>query len=252
MSHFSFDGGHTLLDLEQEIDSHLSAIADREKDIPQLRKAMAFDLATKATSGDAVVEASDFFRQHGLNAVPLSDWSRLRSIAQNVTHTYLATREYRTSDDVRFGSSAGIFDNWPLTTPVLALSGESGQGKSWHGYGIAEYARHFSSLVVIINGAENVDATLNRAASAVWHSIAGHDESIPLSRIAARFQKVVKAQHRWLLLIIDGVSEVAKSIELAQQPWETWGVRVVVTCATQGGACDGRCCPRPLRSASGG
>ncbi|MCH7727797.1 MAG: hypothetical protein IH991_15150, partial [Planctomycetes bacterium] len=107
---------------------------DHHEEIPRIRDAMAFDLARRATDGGAEIEASGFFRDHNLDAVPLSDWSRLRSGAAQQVDTYLALRAYDADLDVRSSRAVTALDDWPKTTPILAVSGESGQGKSWRAY----------------------------------------------------------------------------------------------------------------------
>lgn len=74
--------------------------------------------------------------------------------------------------------------------------------------------------------------TLDRAAFAVWQEIGGHDAAIPLSQIAHRLRKVVGGYiPTWLTLIIDGTLDARKAEEVVHQPWDDWGVRVVLTTA---------------------
>ncbi|MCH7687806.1 MAG: hypothetical protein IH899_14170, partial [Planctomycetes bacterium] len=159
LGNFEFFGGQDVLQLQREIDSHLLALVDHHEEIPQIRDAMALDLARRATAGGAEIEVLSFFRDHGLDAVPLSDWSRLRANATRQVDTYLELRAYDADLDVRSSRAVAALDDWPKTTPILAVSGESGQGKSWRAYRMAVEARPLPQIVVTIDATGNADST---------------------------------------------------------------------------------------------
>ena len=73
LGNFEFVGGQDAANLQKEIDSHLLALVDHHEEIPQIRRAMALDLAERATEGGVEIEAREFFRDHGLDSVPLCD-----------------------------------------------------------------------------------------------------------------------------------------------------------------------------------
>lgn len=235
LGHFEFVGGQSLAALRDEIDAHLLAVIDRQDRLAQVRDALAFDLAQLATAGGAVIDASEFFARHNLDAVPLSDWSRMRSESQRHLRRYLAGGDrYDPERDVRSAAAQRMLHTWAPVTPMLAVSGESGQGKSWHAFAMALHGLHSQNLVVAIDATGTCNATLDSAARALWQDIAGHDESIALPRIAQRVKRVTRTSITpWLMLVIDGVQEAAEAVDLARQPWEEWGIRVVLTCQPQ-------------------
>jgi hypothetical protein len=169
--------------VQHEIDAHLLAVVDRHDEIPRIRDAMAMDLARRATTGGAVISAGDFFRDHRLDATPMNDWACLRANAHREVDTYLRLHGYHQDLDVRLSAAAETLREWPAATPMQAISGESGQGKSWRAFAMAVHARTQRELLVALDAAGDADTTLNRAAQAVWRQVAGHDEAIPLHRI---------------------------------------------------------------------
>ena len=231
LANFEFVGGQDALKLQNEIDAHLLALADHHEQIPEIRDAMILDLARRATIGNAVIDAHTFFRDHGLDSVPLSDWSRLRANSAKQVDTFLARRRYDADLDVRSSRAVSDLNNWPNSSPILAVCGESGQGKSWRAYSMALAARFLPQIVVTIDATGDASSTLQRAAETHWHEITGHDAFIPISQIAERVRRVVGTRIQpWLLLIVDGVQETAEATELVRQPWEEWGVRLLLTC----------------------
>jgi hypothetical protein len=234
LGEFEFVGGQRMDLVQREIDSHLLAVVDRNDAIPQLRDAMAFDLGRRATAGSAEIDVEQFFRSHGLNAIPLTDWSALRARAHGDADTYLRLHGYAADDDLRRDAAATALGAWPRPSPMLALTGESGQGKSWRAYAMAFLARPDAELVLLIDATGDADSTQARCAEGVWQGIAGHDEVIPVSRIADRIRAVLRSTiSTWLLLVIDGVQDQDEANRLARLPWEEWGIRVIFTCPPQ-------------------
>lgn len=234
LGNFEFVGGQDAQLLQQEIDSHLLAVVDQSDEIPRIRDAMAVDLARRAADGGNEIEVYEFFREHNLNAISLSDWARLRLGAASHIDSFVTRHGYDADFDVRGADAITALDDWPITKPILAITGQSGQGKSWRAYRMAIEARTSPQIVLIVDAAGNAESTLSRAARSLWQEIAGHDIEIPISRIADRVRRVIGTQnHPWMLLVIDGVQETVEATALVQQPWEEWGVRVLMTCHPQ-------------------
>jgi HEAT repeat protein len=230
LANFEFIGGQFMENVQKEIDSHLLAIVARNDDIPVIRDALAMELAKLATQGDVEVECREVFRKVGIDATPLTEWASIRRRSQVTTARYLQILGYEFLRDVRVATAKQLIDFWPEEFPILAITGESGSGKSWRAYAICNLAQHGESLCVIVSAGATLDETLNRAAVRIWQEIAGHDVAIPISQIAKRVRAVIGTKpNPWLTLVIDGITDRQHAGELIRLPWEDWGIRLVVT-----------------------
>lgn len=227
---FVFVGGQFREVIQKQIDSYLLGVVDISDDVPTIRKSLVMELASLATIGGKEINCEQFFKENGLNAIPLFDLTRLRKATQKSTRKSLKRLRYEYSEDVRLEAVQDTINNWPETSPVLVISGESGCGKSWRSYGICESELESERLCVISDPGDNIDYTLSRAANRIWQEIAGHDQQIPLIRIGRRLRKVLPGiSFPWLTLIIDGAIDSSQAKELIAQDWDEWGVRVVLT-----------------------
>lgn len=109
--------------------------------------------------------------------------------------------------------------------------------KSWRGFAMCALGARRQSLSVLINAGPTIDATLSRAAEAVWQEIAGHDQFIPLSRISQRVRLEISDNVLpWLTLFVDGTIPHDQALDLVQRHWKDWGIRVAVTVAPSAAA----------------
>lgn len=206
LGHFEFVGGQTKQNVIREIDAHLLAVVDQNDDLQHVRDALAFQLQQLATVGGEQIETSAFFVDQQLRAVPLTDWATLKARGRQRLLRFLSLRNYDHDLDVRHDASDALQRAWPPTTPLLVITGESGQGKSWHAYGIAVASLVGIPLTVVVEAETGASATMDVAARVVWQEIAGHDAAIPLSQIAQRVRTVLRSDiSPWMTLIVDGI-----------------------------------------------
>ena len=72
---------------------------------------------------------------------------------------------------------------WPAERPLLVLSGESGQGKSWQ---LASIARHLSEegeLVLLLPRARSAQEDLQDLADLVFKTVLKFDQGISFDRV---------------------------------------------------------------------
>ena len=120
---------------------------------------------------------------------------------------------------------------WPDNLPMLVLSGESGQGKSWLLYALANRLATEKELAILVEATGDANQDLAQAASLFWRVIKCNDTGPGLDRIAARRRELIHGRaERWLTVFVDGVQDPAEVKGLALAPWEDWNVRLVVTC----------------------
>lgn len=230
LTNFEFVGGQEQSVVKQQIDSHLLTIVDRNDDLSRIRDNLCLELMRRATYGGAQIHCDNFFEEHGLSAIPLSNISLLRKSAQRLAADTVGRLGYETAADVRRTTVETDIRNWPVHIPALVITGESGYGKSWRAFGICDLEQASPRLSVFVPGGSTTDDTLNRASIAIWQETAGHDQTIPLSRVSERLrQSLPQISIPWLTLVLDGVDDVRQAEELINQDWERWGIRLVMT-----------------------
>ena len=217
--------------LEKEVNSLLLALVSFDTQVAEKRDAMLTGLARRAVQGAADIESTQFLAEYGLDSVPLTAWRTLRERSRAYLDGELRRRGYEPCDDVREASAGDIVVRWPADSPMLILSGESGQGKSWLLYALARNLAAERELVIFIEAGGDADKDLERIADIFWRAIKRNDGGPPLDRIADRRRQLLHERaDRWLTVFIDGVQEPSEARALALKPWGEWGVRVAVTC----------------------
>jgi hypothetical protein len=248
LGHFRFVGGRTMKLLQQEVDLYLLQLVEYDSDVPEKRDAMLTDLARIATRGNADIDSSArFLAEHNLASTPFSAWPVLRERSRIHLAGELDRLGYHADEDVRLARARDLALKWVEGKPMLAVAGDSGQGKSWLLYAIAQQFIAGPELIVLVEATGNADDDLNEAARICWHEIKNNDMILPLSRIAERLRRVDRDRTGyWLNLLVDGVQNIEEARGLAKHAWEKWGVRLVVSCEPEvasafEGAAQGRC-----------
>jgi hypothetical protein len=229
LGRLNFIGASAFQGMETEVDSLLLALVDHREQVPEKRNALMTWLARAAVQG-ADVATDELLEKHGLNVTPLTDWVTLREKAQRILSRDLELRQYEEVHDVRAAAAEPLLDGWNTHTPLLGISGESGDGKSWRLYALGRSAVHGPDLVVLVDASGDADGDLQRAADIVWQRVKGNGGSLPLHGIANRHEQLLhRAAWPWLTVLIDGVQSPREAELLALRPVEDWGVRVAIT-----------------------
>ena len=232
LGRFEFAGGQTAERLQKSVDGWLLERIDCAEQLPEKRDAMLIDLARQASRGDARINRQAFLGEHLLDSTSLKDWNTLLHDGAERLKEDFARRGYDATEDVRAENYAHLFSDWLPDKPILLVSGESGQGKSWCLFGIGECISRGHELAVLAIAKGDEDATLQKAANIFWQDIKHNEAQLSLGSIAKRRHKVVQTYaDRWLTILIDGVQEFSEARALAVQPWEEWGIRVAIACA---------------------
>ncbi len=230
LGRFNFVGGRRYERVRGEVDTLLLALVDHSEQVSEKRDALMSWLAGYAAQGDTVVTSDVLLREHGLDVTPLTDWGALRERAQALLRRELTMRLYREENDARAGSARLLWESWGVDTPLLALSGESGSGKSWQLYALGLRAAEDPAITVLIDAAGDSDVDLRRASDTFWQEIKGNGGTLPLSRIAARRRELVhKHAGHWLTILVDNVQSAREAERLARWPVEEWGLRLAIT-----------------------
>ncbi len=232
LSRFNFVGDRAKLAIQREVDSLLLALVSHPTQVVQKREALLGDLMERAACGDAEVRTDDLLRSHGLSVVSLTEWTSIRSRAVATLRRSLEIHQYDNELDVRPVDPDDVEHRWPSSCPLLALSGESGIGKSWEVFAWAYHLATEPGLVVVLDATGSAQQDLAEAASLVWQEFRGQETSPTLSQIAAHVKAVApNLPDPWLTILIDAVQDPEEARQLALKPIEDWGVRLAITAA---------------------
>ncbi len=236
LGRFEFTGGQTQEQLRREVESLLLAIIPSKDQIGAKCNELIGALSTIATRGNVTIHAADFLREHYLGSLPLNPegWPALRKRARTEWQRRRSQLGYEPGQDVRSGRAEETRGRWSPDSPILVLSGESGQGKSWLLYALGEIVSTEPPLVLLIEATGQKESDLAQAKDDFVEMIWGHDEGPALRRIGERIRETVpQLKHPWLTLLIDGLQDSDEADQLARVPWEDWGIRVALSASPQ-------------------
>jgi hypothetical protein len=232
LGHFRFVGEQTMKLLQREVDRYLLQLVEYDSEVPEQRDALLMGLARLATQGGADInDSARFLAEHGLASTPFSAWPVLQERSRIYLAGELERLGYRANEDVRLTRAQDVASEWAGGKPMLVVSGNSGQGKSWLLYALARQLTAGPELIVLVEATGKADGDLEEAARICWHEIKNNDSILWLNRIADRLRRVDSDRAGgWLNLFVDGVQNAEEARGLAKQPWERWGARLLVSC----------------------
>ncbi|HEY3965547.1 MAG TPA: hypothetical protein VGM05_13405 [Planctomycetaceae bacterium] len=231
---FEFDGSQQRDQLQREIDSLLLALADNSDDIPQIRDALAMDLARRASSGNVRIEPAPFLAEHRLNAVPLTAWGQIRDGARRELGSALRRLGYDFNFDVRTIPAARAAMRWQNQQSVLVISGEPGQGKTWLLAAVARHLLDASAPVVWVEGKGDATANEQAAADSFWLDVRGGEGPLRLRQVADRLQRVVPGDGPVRLrALFDGIRTYPEAAALVRASWSEHGIAVAMSCSCE-------------------
>jgi HEAT repeat protein len=128
---------------------------------------------------------------------------------------------------------------WPENQRFLILSGESGQGKTWQISRLAVdwAAQEKGPLVILLESRGEAERDLQKASDLLYMEAIGHDRSIPLERLAARWREIHgETDQPWLVICVDGVQGVREAQALIKDfDWGHWGIHLAMSVPTDVG-----------------
>lgn len=233
LSRFRLDGSNLLESVERQIDLILTHFTPDLNQVKNARLALVSALEERVTKNKGELgkkEIAELFDQHGLNKTSLREWSVHRRKSIEITSSFCSSHGgYTPEDDVRPFCSR-LLQDWPSPkTPILALVGESGNGKSWSLYSLANLlARDYPQLVVALDSSQKSKTDLQTAADTLWHSTAGFPKGNDLPYVHQRFSNVIPGLVTpWLVVLIDGLNDEKSIIELCKHAWPAQGIALV-------------------------
>lgn len=234
LSRFRFLGGITHEGLCTELDRWLLARIGPAERLSEKRDHLLLELGRLACAGNAQVEAEAFLKSSGLAETPLTQWARLSRKTHEHLTGVLRRKQVSLSEDVRPVLTEGILANWTTRSPLLVLTGETGSGKTWHGYRALLTAAASGDVAILVDSRSDADRDLVEAANTFWHRIVGIDEFVPFIRLKARLQRLgPENESRQVTVLVDNVSSPEEAKRLFEEDWEALGIRLAITCPPQ-------------------
>lgn len=231
LQNFYFIGGQTQEIISDKIDTYLSAIIPYNHQCSDIKSKLLSSLLEKACDGNACIDADDFFKEHGLNATSLRNTNNLILNSRTFLKNILKVKGYNSDNDVRPFSIQNLkvlksdYDDRLVTI----LHGESGNGKSWNMYALADsIVRNNEGVIVYIDAKGDCEKDLNNLAAKFNEHIWGHDSGPSLNRIAERFKDLNISKNIWCF--VDNIQDPKEAYDLICQQWEVWGFRLVISC----------------------
>lgn len=158
------------------------------------------------------------------------DWGQISETATKYLTKQTDMRGYKVSQDVKQDCVKDLLSLVSGEKPILFLSGGSGQGKSWLMYSTALTLSSQGTIVILVDTTSNASNALQTATDTFWHDIKGNSSITNIRSIVATLRESGSWKKHWLTLFMDGIQDKAEIQELTLQPWEDWGIKVVISC----------------------
>lgn len=223
LGNFEFGSPISVTEAEKEIDLALSELAERLEDVPDQRRALLMRLAELARAGNTSIELTSFVHDQGLKAIPRSHVSVLQARAREIALQRVRRCGFDKSQHVQESFTEGLVSA-VHDSHIVALIGDSGSGKSWHSYALAEALSRRGALVAHVEAASDAKTTLDHAFGVLWNTVKGQDGTLPYDRAA----KGLPGPPPSRVLIVDRVDDPDVARDLARTGVEELGIRLVV------------------------
>lgn len=203
-----------------EVDAILAELVNEREEIAIKRKALCQHLLDLGKVGgslsvEALLQAID------LNPSRLTHARRLPALLHEQVKEATRHARYSPAMDVR---AAPVI----LDAPLLVLSGDSGQGKTWRLCRAALERAEAGKCVLLLSAQGTLADIEARIVEHVW--LTGFDRRLPLTRIAERLRlKLADTNGVWLTVYLDDLTDPRLATELAQIPWASHGIRIVIS-----------------------
>jgi hypothetical protein len=231
LANFEFVEARAYHALEQEIKGWLRDVVPAVEQVEEHFARILFDLEKAAIQGGEVIHADEFFAKHNLCRIRLSDTATICDLTHAHLSRHIANRRLDLSRDVRSKFTEAVLAKWDSAGPVLIISGESGQGKSWLGLSLLQEAARRLDIVAAIEFKRSHAESIRWAERVLWNDILGRESTVALGRIHLELTRKWQGQERRKFrLLIDGIDSQDEARQLLQERWEDWGFRFAMTC----------------------
>ena len=214
-------------ELARAVEAQLRPYCRNLDDEVGVRKRLIGDLMERLGAGETKFDRHGLhklFRCAGLSPDRLRNVRRLSRKLERGMGRHSARLRYRRENDVR-----GV-PHWPETKPVLAVTGESGAGKSWQLARLMEEGAGAGELFVFVRGDGTADEILTNAARELWQVGLGETYDLTLQGISNFFrEESFHLRSPLFTIAVDDVQSVDVVRSLVRRDWTGLGARLVLT-----------------------
>lgn len=208
-----------------------SCLADPTK-ASAARNQLIGSLLTQLASGPVEVEAKKFLRDNGIDidrsTRVAKRCKRLATLLQRVaTH---GSSRYHPEHDVRHPP------RWDLSTsPILAIAGPPGVGKSWQLISLALNLADQGLPCVFQSVQSDALQSLDRAAQTYWNDVLGTPTTIGVSALKHAIKEATRDARGeadpgpWLVVLLDGPLQAGDLRALIDKVVQDDGIRIAIT-----------------------
>lgn len=207
---------------ESEVDRLLSLMLSPDEKAENKRKEIMARLLDAASRGQTLSD-SDLFDMIGSDAKlrlhharNLSDILKIKLQSDLMVLGYDPTKQARIEPHIP-------------ADPITALSGESGQGKTWSLSQAAQAQLERGELVIAFRAPTDFDAVVSEINERIWLSAYGKNASI--TEIARRLRPAASVKGGpWLTIYVDDLQDRELAKKLVSFDWAAAGIRLVISC----------------------
>lgn len=225
IANFRFCAEQTLEKVQAELDHLLLGAVDFREQVPGKRRELCGLLLELASQGEVKIATTEFLGRAQIKSESFEKWSKLQEkLLKEIAHRIRGEWQYLPEHDVRDAPA------WPAHRPILILTGESGQGKTWQLGALAMKIVDTNGLVATTTASGAADRDLQSAANVIWQNVLGHDQGLSLERLAERYREISpKLENPWLTVCIDDVLWIEEARRLVSRDWDRLGARLAIS-----------------------
>lgn len=210
-------------DIERFLRSFVPDLGDEVK----TRIHLVGELMSRLAQGELCLDPAgvdELLRKVGLNPDRLRKFAVLNATMVPLVSAEATRMKYKRTIDVRQSPP------WPEEKYVLVISGRSGDGKTWQLAKTVTDLSQINKVAVLIRAGSTTDETLTRAVRLVWQDGLGETSEKSPKALALHLQDMQSGSiNNTLTIGVDDVREVNLVRDLIHQPWQSWGMRLVMT-----------------------
>jgi hypothetical protein len=227
LTRFEAEWEHTADALTKKIEELLALYFPGPHDVYQARLNLQGLLIDRLPKGEIRLgtdEVRRLFAEVNLDPdVP----KRFAALAETLSH--LANERlskvagYVRSEDVRAGPV------WPSDRPVLVITGESGNGKTWHLARLVLELAARREIVTWSRAMESAKDQIDKITEDVWAAGLHQQGARTLAALELYYREWTQQTGHWLTVAVDDVANVELARQLVQRDWSSDGVRLAMS-----------------------
>lgn len=226
LTHFEVDWAYSEETLVDKIDHLLSTYFPGRHDIETARVNLLGQLFIRLSKGEArftVADVDQLFIKVNLDPEIPKKFAKLAETLADLSDERLAKLGYVPLHDVRRPI------DWPADRPVLVITGDSGNGKTWQ---LARLVRELAIRRKVVTWSSALSSSshqLQQVTEDIWNSGLHQVGSRTLAALELLYREWISDPGHWLTVAVDDVTDAAFAKQLVQRDWNADRARLAIT-----------------------